>query len=173
MDTQLCRGVSRVENIPWSWAGQPELHLRQDISRDRTPHGERPSRGDKMLHGNRNLFGERTCIQVRITPGDRMFLRHRNSVWDRVVFGNRTPIHDRTSLGDRIPCSRIRMPLWDKSPTKGRMSTWDRNPLKDRQDALRGPARCFAARAAARTLRSPQYLLLNPPLNTQHTSVYE
>lgn len=143
MDTQLCRGVSRVENIPWSWAGQPELHLRQDISRDRTPHGERPSRGDKMLHGNRNLFGERTCIQVRITPGD------------------------------RIPCSRIRMPLWDKSPTKGRMSTWDRNPLKDRQDALRGQARCFAARAAARTLRSPPISASKPSFKHQHTSVYE
>lgn len=110
MDTQLCHGVSRVENIPWSWTGQPELHLRQDISRDRTPHGERPSHGDKMFHRNRNLFGERKCIQVRITSGDRMFLRHRTSVWDRVFFGNRTPIHDRTSLGDRIPCSRIRVP---------------------------------------------------------------
>lgn len=26
MDTQLCHGVNKVGNIPWSWAGQPGAH---------------------------------------------------------------------------------------------------------------------------------------------------
>lgn len=167
---QLCQGVSRVNNIPWSGAG--------------TSVGTRTPHGDGMFCGDRRPLGDRTPIQGRMILGDRMTLGDRTPIQDRVSLEDKTPVYDRTTLGERIPpsrtgCSLGRPPCRTGYPWGTEIPLWQGHPLGtgclSGTGCPRGTGQPLCCQGVlgspASDLRSPPrscHVLLNPPLNSQH-----